>query len=225
MDTSSTFTLPKHSMKFHNMALKRKHKAVWDNPANILDDLYLSSLQPAQDAALLKALGVRFIVSATAYVTHPAGIEVLSLDIEDKPDEDISVHFPAVNKAIDEHLSRSEPVLVHCMAGASRSVALILSFLVYKGISLRDSFEHVIKCRPSACPNPGFMEQLGMYEKTLHGLETPTYSREDLAVDKLAKGVGKGLNKSVLREILVACDWDEEAAVFEIFQRKRKRKG
>ena len=225
MDTSSTFTLPTHNMKFHNMILKRKHKATWDNPANILDNLYLSSLQPAQDAVLLKALGVRFIVSATAYVTHPADIEVLSLDIEDKPDEDISVHFPAVNKAIDEHLARSESVLVHCMAGASRSVALVLSFLVYKGISLRDSFAHVLKCRPSACPNPGFLEQLGVYEMTLHRLERPTYSREDLAVEKLAKGIGKGLDKTVLHEILVACNWDEEAAVFEVFQRKRKRRG
>ena len=53
-------------------------------------------------------------------------------------------------------------MLVHCFAGQSRSVALVLAYLVMeRGLRLEDALALVRKARPGACPNAGFMRQLG----------------------------------------------------------------
>jgi len=53
-------------------------------------------------------------------------------------------------------------VLVHCFAGQSRSVALVLAYLVMeRGLRQEEALALVRKARPGAAPNAGFMRQLG----------------------------------------------------------------
>ena len=47
-------------------------------------------------------------------------------------------------------------MLVHCYAGQSRSVALMLAYLCSAlHMRLADAFQLVLHARPSACPNSG----------------------------------------------------------------------
>ncbi len=47
-------------------------------------------------------------------------------------------------------------MLVHCYAGQSRSVALLLAYLCSAlRMQLADAFQLVLHARPSACPNSG----------------------------------------------------------------------
>ena len=59
-------------------------------------------------------------------------------------------------------------ILVHCFAGRSRSVAVVLAYLMYKlHIPLSVALLHVRQFRASANPNSGFINQLKAFE---HGL-------------------------------------------------------
>ncbi len=51
---------------------------------------------------------------------------------------------------------RKGGVLVHCYAGQSRSVSLVLAYLCARhNMSLADAYELVVAARPSARPNAG----------------------------------------------------------------------
>merc|ERR1711879_61556 len=59
------------------------------------------------------------------------------------------------------------------MCGISRSTSVTLAYLVAKrDYSLSDAFEYVRKCRSCVCPNPGFVKQLGEWEKKVRGTST-----------------------------------------------------
>ncbi|KAK3440884.1 hypothetical protein EUGRSUZ_B01141 [Eucalyptus grandis] len=61
-------------------------------------------------------------------------------------------------------------VLVHCFIGKSRSVTIVVAYLMKKhGMSLSQALEHVKSQRPQASPNSGFISQLEDYEKFLQG--------------------------------------------------------
>jgi len=68
---------------------------------------------------------------------------------------------------IEESRKFGENILVHCMCGVSRSVTIILSYLIYTGKSLKDSLMFVKELRKNQYtqPNIGFFKQLLTFEK------------------------------------------------------------
>lgn len=64
-------------------------------------------------------------------------------------------------------------MLVHCVAGVSRSATLVIAYLMkFEYMSLRQAFYHVKAVRPIIRPNPGFWRQLIEYEVKLFGRNT-----------------------------------------------------
>ena len=64
-------------------------------------------------------------------------------------------------------------VLVHCMAGVSRSPAVLAYYLMREeGMSLRDALGTIARARPATRPNDGFLRQLRELELSLRGEET-----------------------------------------------------
>lgn len=58
--------------------------------------------------------------------------------------------------------------MVQCMAGISRSSAIILAYMMRKlGVNLDNALAYVKTKRPKVNPNEGFMRQLRLYEKDL----------------------------------------------------------
>jgi atypical dual specificity phosphatase len=56
---------------------------------------------------------------------------------EDHPNYDLSAHFDSSLSFIESSLERTN-ILVHCMAGISRSVTLVLAYLMkYKNLTFR----------------------------------------------------------------------------------------
>ncbi|ORX62590.1 hypothetical protein DM01DRAFT_1314079 [Hesseltinella vesiculosa] len=75
----------------------------------------------------------------------------------------------AVNIIEDAKLHH-EPIYVHCKAGKSRSVAVILAYFVLsEKWSLRRAYRHVIKARPWVSPNIGFVAELMKLEASVIG--------------------------------------------------------
>ena len=56
-------------------------------------------------------------------------------------------------------------VYIHCHAGISRSsTACAVYLMTHLDLSLRDAMAHLLRCRETVCPNPGFREQLERFE-------------------------------------------------------------
>jgi protein-tyrosine phosphatase len=83
------------------------------------------------------------------YIRHPKDHVPYSLYIpgEDHENYDISIHFDTASNFI--HQSRQETnILVHCMAGISRSVTLVLAYLMkHKCLTYREATSMVAKNR------------------------------------------------------------------------------
>ena len=84
-------------------------------------------------------------------------------------------HIPEALAFIDEAQTTNGKVLVHCMVGASRSVSLVLAWLVARcSMSLKEAFLLVRKARHQARPNRSFCEQLMLFETETRGSSSTT---------------------------------------------------
>jgi hypothetical protein len=97
---------------------------------------------------------------------------VLHIDISDgetrrvRPDNgetygnDLDTYLDDATSFIAAHLRRG-CVLVHCGAGKSRSVAVVIAYLCrYAGMSYTEAAAFVAERRPGACPAPCFAEAI-----------------------------------------------------------------
>eukprot|EP00762_Andalucia_godoyi_P001847 ANDGO_06099.mRNA.1 Dual specificity protein phosphatase Mpk3 len=100
-------------------------------------------------------------------------IQIMSLDIDDKVSSNILHLLPQVVRFIEEGLNSGKSVLVHCIAGISRSVSCILAYWIWKErISLQAAIQRVRIVRPQAQPNWGFGVQLLVWQKRCFRLPT-----------------------------------------------------
>jgi predicted protein tyrosine phosphatase len=73
---------------------------------------------------------------------------------------EIGYHF------INSALKSNSNVLIHCMAGVSRSVSVLCYYLMKKiNLNYPESISYIKKYRPIASPNRSFVKQLIVYSK------------------------------------------------------------
>lgn len=79
--------------------------------------------------------------------------------------------------SIDEARGKNCGVLVHCLAGISRSVTVTVAYLMQKlNLSMNDAYDIVKMKKSNISPNFNFMGQLLDFERTL-GLNSPCDNR------------------------------------------------
>ncbi|RVE70689.1 hypothetical protein OJAV_G00067630 [Oryzias javanicus] len=124
-----------------------------DFPVQILPYLYLGC---AKDSANLDVLGQYNIT----YILN-----------------NLSQFFPEAISFIDEARSKRCGILVHCLAGISRSVTVTVAYLMQRlNLSLNDAYDFVKRKKSNISPNFNFMGQLLDFERTL-GRHTPCDNR------------------------------------------------
>ncbi|VDM50423.1 unnamed protein product [Toxocara canis] len=100
-------------------------------------------------------------------------IQRCKLWLEDTPQTYIYPHLELQSDQIEALLSDGGKVLVHCVAGVSRSASICLAYLTkYRCRSLRDAYDLMAEKRPLVRPNLGFWQQLIAFEqeiKKCHG--------------------------------------------------------
>nr|XP_028951475.1 dual specificity protein phosphatase 1-like [Malus domestica] len=95
--------------------------------------------------------------------------------VADRVCTDLKQHFDECIEYIDEAKRSGGGVLVHCFVGRSRSVTIIVAYLMKKhGMSISQALEHVKSRRPQASPNAGFISQLQSLERSLSDEENKT---------------------------------------------------
>ncbi|XP_043990979.1 dual specificity protein phosphatase 18 [Gambusia affinis] len=141
--------------------------------SQVTPSLFLSGADAPLNGALMSQKGITLIVNATlshALPAHP-GVECLRVPVSDLPCERLGLHFDRVAERI--HDNRAGCTLVHCVAGRSRSPALVMAYLMrFRGATLRQAHRRVLESRPCIRINAGFWEQLLQYERRLYGRNT-----------------------------------------------------
>lgn len=68
----------------------------------------------------------------------------MKINIEDSPFANLGQYFDRAADKIEEVRRYGGNVLVHCVAGVSRSASLCIAYLMkYKRMSLRKAYQHV----------------------------------------------------------------------------------
>ena len=103
----------------------------------------------------------------------PPHIQHLRILISDHPKENISNFFQPSYTFIDAQ-RRTGNVVVHCQAGVSRSVSLVMAYLIRKQrLSYEEAFSQVQAKRAVANPNKGFVKQLRKFAEEVKEMPEP----------------------------------------------------
>jgi len=153
-------------------------------PSKILDFLFLGDEESSLSQDVLANLGITHVVSVLPLSPDSAKfapiIKYCQCPIEDFSSRDIRAYFELARVFTDEAKKINGKVLVHCLAGVSRSPTVVISYIMQAlKMSLREAFHHVLSRRSVIGPNPGFLQQLIQYEVTLFGKASMTM--EDFA--------------------------------------------
>ncbi|OWM69847.1 dual specificity protein phosphatase 1-like [Punica granatum] len=139
-------------------------------PCQIEEGLFLGSVGAANNKDEVKRLNITHILVVAKSIgpAYPTEFVYKVIEVTDKEDVNIRQHFDECCEFINEAKSQGGGVLVHCFMGRSRSVSVVVAYLMKKhGMSLSQAMEHVKSKRPQASPNSGFLSQLQEYEKSL----------------------------------------------------------
>ncbi|XP_039377339.1 dual specificity protein phosphatase 22 isoform X3 [Mauremys reevesii] len=94
------------------------------------------------------------------------GVKYLCIPAADSPSQNVTRHFKESIKFIHECRLRGEGCLVHCLAGVSRSVTLVVAYIMtITDFGWEDALSIVRASRSCANPNMGFQRQLQEFEK------------------------------------------------------------
>ena len=130
--------------------------------------IYISDIYTAKCNNILKEYNITAVVNVSTDIYTPIAKNNLKINITDEITTDISKHFETAYKFINEHNIAGENVLIHCHAGISRSVTIVISYLMKKyKMKYFTAMKIVQTCRNIAEPNDGFIEQLKKYEEIL----------------------------------------------------------
>ena len=122
--------------------------------SKINDNLYLSSFVGTTEYNLLK-FRITCVISACRETPKVVmkNVEAVQLNVQDKPTEYLAKYFDVVADKMNEVIKRNGIVLVHCVAGISRSTSMILAYLMkHKRMRLSDA-HNMVKLRRSFVSN------------------------------------------------------------------------
>uniref|UniRef100_H2ZA58 Protein-serine/threonine phosphatase n=1 Tax=Ciona savignyi TaxID=51511 RepID=H2ZA58_CIOSA len=153
------------------------------SPAEILPGLFLGCAKDASNADVLARHNITYILNVTPNLPNvfekDGKYKYKQIPITDHWSQNLSQFFPDCIAFIDEARSNNCGVLVHCLAGISRSVTVTVAYLMQKRRwSLNDAYDFVKQRKNNVSPNFNFMGQLLDFEKTL-GLGEYSSSTED----------------------------------------------
>ncbi|VDN05243.1 unnamed protein product [Thelazia callipaeda] len=136
--------------------------------SKILPYLYLGSLRDANDVEQLDANEISHVVSIHELSGCANNVlkdrDVLHIRVADASEANIREHFAETAAFIHRARLSKKSVLVHCIAGVSRSVCIVASYLIVAcDLGYAAALAYIVSKRPCANPNFGFRMQLADY--------------------------------------------------------------
>ena len=157
----------KEELSLDNNQIKRDE----DYNEILKDFLYISGYKTASTASDLENLKITNIINCSGDLCENlsfSGINYLTLNIRDNVSENIECLFFKCIDYINEAKEKNGRVLIHCYKGVSRSVSVLISYLIYLNKWTYDeAFDFVQSKRSIANPNIGFYLQLKLFHKRI----------------------------------------------------------
>lgn len=133
--------------------------------SNIVDNLIFLGSQTCTDENTLIKHNIKHVISIGC---NPLceDIRVFKYEIEDNGDNHNVKYFfntviPDTHRVINECIYNKEPILVHCLAGRSRSATVIITWLmIHKKMSYQEALLYVKERRPVVSPNITFVDYM-----------------------------------------------------------------
>ncbi|XP_058518665.1 dual specificity protein phosphatase 8 [Ochotona princeps] len=137
----------------------------------ILPHLYLGSQKDVLNKDLMTQNGISYVLNASNSCPKPDFIcesRFLRIPINDNYCEKLLPWLDKSIEFIDKAKLSSCQVIVHCLAGISRSATIAIAYIMKTmGMSSDDAYRFVKDRRPSISPNFNFLGQLLEYERSL----------------------------------------------------------
>ena len=139
--------------------------------SQITDQIWIGSYGNVSDTRFLKDNHLTHIISCAIELPTPpsdcSGSDRFRVDIiDDIVTPYTIIHFIHAAKKLHRWVSRGHKVIVHCFAGMSRSVSVVIAyFIIHHKMSYVDAFKLVKEKRKQANPHPGFIPLLLHIEK------------------------------------------------------------
>ncbi|KAM6374249.1 dual specificity protein phosphatase 22 isoform 1-T1 [Alca torda] len=133
----------------------------------ILPGLFIGNFKDARDVEQLSKNNITHILSIHDSARPMLeGVKYLCIPAADSPSQNLARHFRESIKFIHECRLTGEGCLVHCLAGVSRSVTLVVAYIMtITDFGWEDALSVVRAARSCANPNMGFQRQLQDFEK------------------------------------------------------------
>jgi predicted protein tyrosine phosphatase len=156
------------------------------------EGLFICGVEALKKVDRLHNLGIKRILNVATsdlYTSHMCDgktlIEQLRpfepkiIGVQDHEGVNLSVHFEKMADFIEAGRNAGG-VVVHCVAGQSRSATACISYLMIKqGLSLNSAWRKVYQVRNCIKPNPGFWKQLRELEAKLKSREVSLHEFTD----------------------------------------------
>lgn len=125
----------------------------------VTDALFVGDSEDAHDTVSVDDAGVTVVLSLTHTTPPSGGYRVVDCPLVDGPRNDPAA-FAAAVETLVALLEAGECVLVHCSAGASRSVAVAAAALAcVDGRPVDDALDAVCAARGVAAPHPALADR------------------------------------------------------------------
>lgn len=139
----------------------------------IFPHIYLGGSYAAENISTLTTRNISFVISIMSRNLPPSTreaymdkrIEHVYIKKRDDSDEDILAVLGEVCGLIEEKRQGEKGVLLHCAMGVSRSATIMAGYVMQRwGISGSEAVDFIRNKRHVVQPNPGFCEQLRIWE-------------------------------------------------------------
>ncbi|XP_074028665.1 mitogen-activated protein kinase phosphatase 3 isoform X2 [Leptinotarsa decemlineata] len=165
-------------------------------PVEILPCLFLGNGASSEDSQALARHNIQYVLNVTKDLPNvfekQGNMKYLQIHINDHWSQNLASHFPSAIAFIDEARNLQKGVLVHCLAGVSRSVTVTVAYLMSKySLNLNDAFNVVRSRKSNIAPNFHFLQQLYNFERELKldvSSQSPLPLMEQLKQDQKDRG-------------------------------------
>lgn len=134
-------------------------------PSRVRRNIFVGGSTSAEES-ILQDLRIEAVVNAGAQEARldeafPDRSNYLYLDFEDELGVVLAPYIARAIPFLQATVDAGKRVLVHCQQGRSRSVSLVVAYLMAtENLSFDEALESVQLARPIAQPNPSFVQQL-----------------------------------------------------------------
>jgi protein-tyrosine phosphatase len=126
--------------------------------------IFIGNAQDAVNSSFLISRNIVGILNAANELpdnSHRYPVHYLKLDLIDVPSQNILKYLKTVYNFLEQNLQTGN-VLVHCFMGISRSVSLVIGYIMlkYPELDYKTIYYYIKSHRYIANPNSGFKAQL-----------------------------------------------------------------